>query len=275
LLYADEYYASTFNIPMAAGDFYGAPGTITDSSKIVINEAGSKALGWANPNEAIGKQLNFPGTPGLFTIAGVTKDFHFGSMQKAIQPVTFLQVSLSTTFRFFSFKLKPGTIDQSIKQLQKKWAVLMPGAPFEYKFMDDSLKKLYKTEIQLKQAAYTAASLSLIIVLLGVLGLISLSVQKRTKEIGIRKVLGSSVKGIIALFLKEFLGIALVAGVLACPVAWLLMKKWLSDYVYRIDMTAMPFVTAIVLLGFITASLIIIQTIKTALANPVKSLRTE
>jgi ABC-type antimicrobial peptide transport system permease subunit len=151
----------------------------------------------------------------------------------------------------------------------------MPGAPFEYSFMDDTLKKLYKTEIQMKQAAYTAAALSLIIVLLGVLGLISLSVQKRTKEIGIRKVLGSSVSEIIALFMKEFLIIIFLAGFIACPVAWVLMRNWLREYVYRIDLTATPFMIAIILLGFITASLIIIQTIKTALANPVRSLRTE
>ena len=154
-------------------------------------------------------------------------------------------------------------------------STLMPGTPFEYKFMDDTLKKLYKTEIQLKKASYTATVLSFIIVLLGVLGLIALSVQKRTKEIGIRKVLGSSVKGIIILFMKEFLVIVLVAGIIACPVAYLLMNSWLKDYEYRIGITATPFITAIVLLALITGILIILQTIKTALANPVKSLRTE
>ncbi|MCW3119744.1 MAG: transporter permease [Chitinophagaceae bacterium] len=275
LLFTDEYYASTYSIPMAAGIFYCQPGTLTDSFKIVINETQSKAFGWNDPKEAIGKQLKFPGSVNGFTVSGVTRDFHFGSMQKAIQPVTFLHVDLTTTFRYFSFKLKPGNIGQSITALQNKWSALMPGTPFEYHFMDDTLKKLYKTEIQLKQATYTATVLSLIIVFLGVLGLISLSVQKRTKEIGIRKVLGSSVKDIIALFIKEFLWIILIAGIIACPVAYLLMKNWLSDYVYRIDITAMPFITAIVLLGLITGILIIMQTIKTALANPVKSLRTE
>jgi ABC-type antimicrobial peptide transport system permease subunit len=275
ILYTDEYYASTYNIPMAAGIFYWEPGALTDSFKIVINETQSKAFGWTDPREAIGKQLKFPGSSGTFTVAGVTKDFHFGSMQKAIQPVTFLPVALTTTFRYLSFKLRPGETGLAIAALQNKWSALMPGTPFGYNFMDDTLKKLYKTEIQLKKASYTATILSLIIVLLGVLGLISLSVQKRTKEIGIRKVLGSSVKGIIALFMKEFLAVILVAGIIACPAAYLLLNHWLNDYVYRIDITAMPFVTAIILLGSITGILIIMQTIKTALANPVKSLRTE
>ena len=163
----------------------------------------------------------------------------------------------------------------TIAELQKKWSALMPGAPFEYKFMDETLGKLYKTEIQLKQASYTATVLSLIIVLLGVIGLVSLSIQKRTKEIGIRKVLGSSVSAIITLFMKEFLVVILIAGLVACPVAWMIMNGWLSDYVYRIALTATPFLVSVIGLACITGLLIVAQTIRSALANPVKSLKTE
>jgi ABC-type antimicrobial peptide transport system permease subunit len=120
-----------------------------------------------------------------------------------------------------------------------------------------------------------ATVLAIVIVLLGVLGLISLSVQKRTKEIGIRKVLGSSVQGIIALFIKEFLGIVIISGLIACPLAYLVMRSWLNGYAYRISITGYPFVLSIVLLSMATALLITIQTIKAALSNPVKSLRTE
>jgi len=115
----------------------------------------------------------------------------------------------------------------------------------------------------------------LIIVLLGVVGLISLSIQKRTKEIGIRKVLGSSVAGIIILFIKEFLSVILVGGLIACPLAYIIMYNWLQSYSYRIDITAQPFIISIVCLGLITSLLICVQTIKAAIANPVKSLRTE
>ncbi|MGH2649320.1 MAG: ABC transporter permease, partial [Ginsengibacter sp.] len=202
-------------------------------------------------------------------------DFHFGSMQKPIQPVSFIHVSLANIYRNFSFKIRPGNIGNTISLLQKKWSALMPGVPFEYSFMDESLAKLYKSEIQLKKASYTATALALIIVLLGVLGLISLSVQKRTKEIGIRKVLGSSVAGIVTLFIKEFLLVIVIAGVVACPLAYIIMNKWLQEYAYRIDITASPFIIAVLILAFITALLIGIQTIRAALANPVKSLRTE
>jgi ABC-type antimicrobial peptide transport system permease subunit len=141
--------------------------------------------------------------------------------------------------------------------------------------MDDTLKKLYKTEIQLRKAAYTATLLSLVIVLLGVLGLVSLSIQKRTKEVGIRKVLGASVSSIMTLFMKEILLVILAAGLIACPIAWIIMQGWLSDYAYRISLTAKPFFISIAGLALITALLIAIQTIKAGTDKPIKSLRTE
>lgn len=273
---ADEYYASTFGIPMAAGKFFSPPGAFTDPFTIVINQAQAKALGWNNVEDAIGKQLKFQGGGGqVFTIAGVTKDFHFGSMQKPIQPITFLHPSLANIYRIFSFKIRPGGIVNSIDALQKKWSALMPDVPFEYTFMDDALAKLYKSEIQIKKASYTATVLALIIVLLGVLGLISLSVQKRTKEIGIRIVLGSSAAGIMSLFMKEFLLVILISAIVACPVAYIILHNWLLAYAYRINITASPFIISVTILVVITAALICIQTIKVALANPVKSLRTE
>jgi ABC-type antimicrobial peptide transport system permease subunit len=171
--------------------------------------------------------------------------------------------------------MKPGNINSTIESLQKKWSSLMPGTPFQYRFMDDILRKIYKTEIQLKQASYIATGLTCIIVLLGVLGLVSLSIEKRRKEIGIRKVLGSSVTGIILLFVREFSLVILFAGILAWPLAYMIVQKWLNGYAYRIDITAQPFLFSIVLLALITALLIILQSIKAATANPVKCLKAE
>ena len=196
-------------------------------------------------------------------------------MQQTIAPIVFFNVRFSPVYRYLSFKIKPGNVTASIQAIQKKWAQLLPGSSFEYTFMDDTLKRLYAGEIQLKKAAYTSTALAFIIVLLGMLGLVSLNIQKRTKEIGIRKVLGSSVVGIIALFLKDFLFVILIAGVVACPLAYLLMKGWLNDYAYRIPITAQPFILSMVALGSLTAILISLQTRNAANANPVKSLRTE
>jgi ABC-type antimicrobial peptide transport system permease subunit len=274
LLITDNQYAATYGIPVLAGEFFKPQYMQADSGKVVINESQSKALGFLKPADAIGQQFNSVNMPPL-TICGVVGDFIFGGMSARIMPATFMNVNRTPLYRYFSIKLKPGNLQQSLAAVENKWAELMPGAPFEYSFMDEALAKMYKTEIQLKKAAYLATGLAIIIVLLGVLGLISLSIQKRTKEIGIRKVLGSSVQDVMLLFMKDFLGTVIVAGFIACPLAYLLMQRWLNDYAYKISLTPLPFVLAVVVLTLITAVLISIQTVKAALANPVKSLRSE
>lgn len=273
VLITDGHYLDTYQIPLQAGGFF--VNNNSDSGKVILNAKAVEALGWKQVNEAVGQQVRVPGDPAIFTVKGITADFHFGSMQQEIAPIIFMNVGFVPTYRYLSFKLKPGNVNAAIAAIEKKWDAVLPGSSFEYKFMDDTLKNLYKTEIQLKQAAKTATVLSLIIVLLGIIGLVSLSVQKRTKEIGIRKVLGSSVGGIITLFVKEFLVIIFIGGLIACPVAWVIMRGWLNDYAYRIAITAQPFLISIAGLILITTLLIIIQTIKSALTNPVKSLRTE
>jgi len=274
-LSTDNQYAKTYNIPLLAGAFFTPSYTPGDSSKIVINQATAKALGYKSPDDAVGKQVILAGSTAPFTVYGVISDFHFGSMHDAVKPITFLNVNYNPYYRFFSIKLKPGDAQKSIAVLQRKWSALMPDAPFEYHFVDDALAKLYQTEIQLKKASYVAGLLAIVIVLLGVLGLISLSIQKRTREIGIRKVLGASVPGIINLFLKEFLGVVLIACIISCPLAYLMMHNWLNGYAYRIDITGYPFLISILLLTVLTVVLITLQTIKAAVSNPVKSLRTE
>jgi ABC-type antimicrobial peptide transport system permease subunit len=272
-LTTDENYLSVYKIPLKAGSFF--EGHALDSGKVVMNETAVHALGFKNAGEAIGQQVRVPGASTVFTIKGVTNDFHFGAMNQKIAPIVFFNVQFAPIYRYLSFKLNPGNIPATIDALQKKWSAVMIGAPFEYKFMDDTLAKLYKTEMQLKKASYIAMLLALIIVLLGVVGLISLSIQKRTKEIGIRKVLGSSVVSILTLFIKEFLLVILIGGIIACPLAYIIMHNWLQNYAYRVDITATPFIISIVCLGLITTLVICVQTIKAAIANPVESLRTE
>lgn len=272
-LTTDENYLKVYSMQLKAGSYF--EGHALDSGKMVINEAAIHALGFKDASDAIGKQVRVINDPTVFTIKGVTNDFHFGSMQQRIAPIAIFNVQFATIYRYLSFKINPANIPATISTLQRKWNVTMPGAAFEYKFMDDTLFAMYQTEIQLKKAAYTATVLALIIVLLGVIGLISLSIQKRTKEIGIRKILGASVSGIVLLFLKEFLAVITLGGLVACPLAYMIMNNWLQNYAYRIDITATPFIIAVVILAFITALLICAQTIKSALLSPVKNLRTE
>ena len=273
LLITDQNYLTTYQIPLKAGEFFSDTGN--DSGKIVVNEKAIEVLGFKNTAEAIGQQIRVPGDPTIFTIKGITNNFHFNSMQKAIAPVLFFNVQFAPNYRYLSFKIKPGNIAANIEGIQKKWSHLLPGSSFEYTFMDDTLRNLYAFEIQLKKAAFTATILSLIIVLLGVLGLISLSIHKRVKEISIRKVLGASVPNITLLFIKEFMLVVIIAAAIACPLAYYLMSGWLNNYAYRITLTAQPFLWPVSLLALVTLLLIAMQTLKVALANPINNLKSE
>ena len=272
-LVTDENYLATYKIPLEAGSFFDNSGP--DALNVILNEKATKALGFASAGQAVGQQIRMPGDPSLYTIKGVTNDFHFSSMQQAIQCNIFFDIKSSFAYRYLSFKLKPGNIQAGIEAIQKKWSILLPGSSFEYTFMDDTLKKLYASEMQLQQAAYTATFLLMIIVLLGVLGLITLSIQKRLKEIGIRKVLGASVKNILQVFTKEFTGIIILSALVACPVAYFIMNAWLNNYAYHIKITAFPFLLSFSILSLFTVLLICIKTWKAARTNPVKSLRSE
>jgi putative ABC transport system permease protein len=276
MLKTDASYLTTFKIPLKAGRFFSQPDMTGDSTNIVLNETAVRVLGWKDARSAIGGQLKLLGYNGtVFTVIGVTRDFMFGSMQSSMSSMIFCHINYLNQYRFLSFRVRPGHLIQAIETLQKNWSVLLPGSAFEYRFMDDRLKNLYKTEMQLKQASYTATALAAVIVLLGVFGLVSLSIEKRRKEIGIRKVLGSSSAGIMVLFVKEFLMIVLLAAFIACPIAYLIIHKWLNGYAYRINITFQPFLFSILILGTITAILIIFQSAKAANANPVVSLRSE
>lgn len=274
-LFTDEKYTNVFKIPVVAGEFFNSRGGKPDSLGVVINVSAVKALGWLDAESAIGQQIKFKGNPGTFSIGGVVKDFHFGPLQESIKPLYFIHVQNAPLFRYMSFKLNSGNTVTAIAAIQKKWAILFPDAPFTYAFLDDTLAKLYSMELQLKKAAGMATGIALIIVLLGVLGVVSQSINKRAKEVGIRKVLGSSVLQIIGLFTKEFYLIALISTGVAWPLAYWLLNNWLNNYAYRIDLTPIPFLMVGFFLMILVVILVSIKSIKIAWMNPVKSLRTE
>jgi putative ABC transport system permease protein len=270
----DEKFASTFGIKMLAGDFFGKPNAPIQTDRIVINRSALKSLGFKSPEEAVGRQVRIHFFPQPATIAGVIQDFHFESMHQPIKPLAISHVRGGNTYRYLTFRLN-GNIGQSMSAIQQKWIELMPDSPFEYTFIDETLQKLYRSEIQLQRAAQLATLLSLVIVIVGIMGMVSLNVTRRTREIGIRKVLGASGVNVVMLFLKEFLLVTLTGAAIAFPLAYFVMKKWLNNYAYKIapewstfSIIAATFSTAIILL-------VCIQTYKSALMDPVKSLRVE
>ncbi|TDH24205.1 ABC transporter permease [Segetibacter sp. 3557_3] len=271
----DEHYQTTYGLTMSAGNFFSPAYKPQDSSHIVINETAVRALRFSSNADAVGAVVRATGGGNDLTIAGVVKDYHFGSMQTHIQPVTLFNVDLWNNYRYLSFKIKPGNVSAAVAALSARWAALFPGVAFEYTFMDDTLARLYQSEIQLKKAAQAATALAIVIVLLGVTGLVSISIQKRTKEIAIRKVLGAATANVVRLFLKDFLPVIAVAGIISTAPAYLLMRQWLNNYSVKINLSALPFIASIVSLGAITTLLIVLRIARASIQNPAKQLRTE
>lgn len=271
-LVTDEHYAGTYHIPVVAGTFFKTP---VDSTQFVLNETAVKALGFRRPEDAIGQRIRLAGGPQVFTIGGVVRDFHFGSMRDAIGPLYIVHVRLAPFYRYMSFRLRAGDLPTQMAALSRQWSDLFPDAPFNYTFLDDTLQTMYDTELRMDKAAQAATVVSLVIVLLGVFGIVSLSLARRTKEVGIRKVLGATIPQVIALFTREFLLLVGLANLIAWPIAYVLLRRWLNQYVYRIDLNLVPFLLAGVGMAAVVSLLIAARAFRTASANPVRSLRTE
>jgi putative ABC transport system permease protein len=275
VLQTDENYARTYQIPLRSGTFFHQSQQTFVPDRIVLNAKAAKALNFPTPEVAIGKQVRLQGFPQTFTVAGVTGDFHFASIRENIGPLAFIHLNTLNNYRYFSFKIQSSSLNKSVVSLEKKWNELLPGAPFELEFLDEMLENLYQTEVRLKKAAQLATVLSIIIVLLGVVGMVSLSVARRTKELGIRKVLGASGVSLVMLFLKEFLVISAIAALISFPLVLLAMNQWLQNYAYRIEMSWLPFAAVGLVFGLLIVFLAGFQTFKATLMNPTRSLRSE
>ncbi len=271
---SDLQFIETYKIPLLAGKFLD-DNIDPELAKVVINEQASKLLGFNDPSAALNQRVYLKPNDFPATIVGVTKDFYAMSMHDPLSPVIWTNVKADNLFRFFTIRLQSGNLAQHLAGIAHEWKKLLPEAPFEYKFVDENINRLYRTEMQLKNATYAATALALVIVLLGIVGLVSLDVQKRKKEIGIRKVLGANVGGIIALFIKGLSLTFMAAVFIACPLAYLLMDKWLDNYHMRIELQPMYFIIPILLLAAIASLFVGLQTWRVARSNPVESLRDE
>jgi len=244
----------------------------TDSTKAtVINEATVKLLGYVSNNDAIGKKFSQWGREG--TIIGVVKDFHYQSLQENIEPLN-MRVNPSNA-RLMTFKISSKDIPATITAIQKMWKALVPQYPFNYSFLDQNFNKQYDSDERFGKLFMYFAVLAIFISCLGLLGLASFNTLQRTREIGIRKVLGASVPGIVNMLSKEFLQLVIIAAIIAFPTAWIGMNKWLQAYAYKINIGWWVFAIAGMLSITIAITTVSFQAIRAALANPVKSLRSE
>ncbi len=265
----DEDYAKTFGIKLKAGSFFGG-----DKTGLVVNETTVKQLG-LTPETAIGKEVKTPaGGPGII-ISGVVEDFHFSSMQEKITPIGFSHVNNNKTYRFLTLKINTPDIAKAMSAVMSSWKSMLPNAPFDYTFMDEKFATLYKSELQLQKAADIATALNLIIIFLGIFGVVAFTLAKRTKEIAVRKVLGADAFNIIYLFIKEYAILILIANIMAWPLAYMVTDKWLQSFQYRVHQNMISYLSVFLMVFVIAFGLIAIQCFKTAVTNPVKSLRTE
>lgn len=273
LIYEVDFdFIPTYHIPMLAGRNYSRSFTTDSAEAMVINEAAAKLYGYADPATAIGKKFEQWGRKG--TIIGVVKDFNFRSLHQDVEPLT-LRYGYSWALNRISVSIKGENVAGTLAGLKKTWDEVAPQRPFMYHFLDESFGAQYDSDRNFRQLFTLFSILAIAIACLGLFGLSTFMAQQRIKEIGIRKVLGSSVPGIVMLLSKDFIKLILVGAAIAVPLCWWAMNKWLEGFAYRITIGPVVFIEA----GIIALTVAILtigwQSVKAARANPVKSLRTE
>ncbi len=276
----DDNYFAALDIKLASGRNFSADLASDSSSACIINATAAQRFGWDEP---IGKKFYFNQMPTgphdsdeepyTMSVIGVVEDFHMASLHDRIEPL-FVQYDPSN-WRTLTLKLNSINTSQTLQRLQEKWQTLVPDRPFDYIFLDDHLEERYQEEYKLRGLTSGFSLLAIFIGSLGLFGMSSFTATNRTKEIGIRKVLGASVATIVRLLSLETIALIIIASVVAYPIAWYTMNKWLETFAFRVPFNWLVplFITAgTLLLAIITVSY---QSIKAALANPVKSLRYE
>jgi putative ABC transport system permease protein len=269
----DYNYIPTLGMEMARGrNFSKDYGT--DSTGMIINETAVKMFGWT-PQNALNRTItrnDNEGRKATFQVIGVVKDFHFKSMHEQIGP---LVMTLNNGWGWMMVKTRSTEVSGLLATMKKDWEGFHPDMPFSYTFLDERFNETYKAEQKTGQILGTFAGLTIFVACLGLFGLATFTAEQRTKEIGVRKVLGASVAGIIGLLSKDFLKLIVVALVIATPAAWWLMERWLQEFAYKTDINWWVFAWAGILSILVALFTISYQSIKAALMNPVESLRSE
>ena len=268
----DDTYLPLLKIPVIKGRNFSKDFPSDSTHSVLVNEAFVKKAGWKDP---IGQQVDFWYNEGeKYTVIGVVKNHHYEALTKEIEPQLFTMKPGNRYGKMF-IKIKPGTASAALKHIESTFKNFFPTSPYSYVFKDQENLKNYESEARWKQILMFAAILTIFISCIGLFGLSVLSAEKRTKEIGIRKVLGASVRNVVSLLSTDFLKLVFIALLIAIPIAWLAANKWLENYPYRITLSWWMFTIAgllVIVVAFLTVSF---QAMKAAFANPVKNLRTE
>lgn len=280
MLMVDFDYIKTLGLKMVSGREFSKEMKTDANHAFILNETAVRELGFETPQKALGERLQWPvwgaSNPDSMKngqIIGVVKDFHYKSLYDKVE-ITVMQIFPDAYWKV-AVKVKTGDIKTTLAHIHAVWSKFSPDYPLEYKFLDENFTAMYKSEDKLKVLLWIFTGVAIFVGCLGLFGLAAYAAQRRIKEIGIRKVLGASVKGIVFLMSKDFIKLVIIALLIASPIAWYVMNDWLKDFAYRTSVAWWVFGVAglsAIVIALITVSF---QSVKAALANPVKNLRTE
>ena len=272
--FVDYDYISEYRMKMVAGREFEKTISSDEGGSVILNETAARAFGWT-PMDAIGKRIQGMGREArhIREVIGVIEDFHFQGLQKSIEPM--VMMVYPRVFRTLTFNLKTDELRETLSFIERKWDELHLGEVFSYYFLDEDFNRYYLSEERVGRLISVFASLAIFLSCLGLFGLASFTAEQRTKEIGIRRVLGASLSGVVVLLTKEFVRLVALANIIAWPIAYYTMNKWLQNFAYRVHLSVWIFLLsgfAALMIALLTVSY---QTVKASTANPVDSLRYE
>lgn len=271
-------FVETMDIEMAAGRDYDRAFITDDSLAVVVNESMVNAMGWNSPEEAVGKQYYF-GNELRGKVVGVVKDYHFISKHHPIGPLVLDLDTRPQAFNLFikylAVKVDNSNLQQALADLQQAWTSTLPDRPFDAFFLEDRLNESYKAEQKLSRITVIFSILAILVACLGLFGLATFTVERRTKEIGLRKVLGIKTSAILVLLSKEFVYLILIALVVSIPVSYLLLERWLNGFAYRISIEVWPFIIAGLITFGVSTATVLYHAIRASWINPVQALKHE
>jgi putative ABC transport system permease protein len=274
LLKTDEYFAETYGLNLIGGKFFHSLESVYDSNRVVVNLKAVESFGWT-AQSALGQKIVYDENEKPLTIVGVIENFHFSSLFHGVAPVALIHIRDRSIYRYLSVRTAGLEHQQTISALKDKWKALYPQAPFDYVFMEEKVNQFYAVETRLYQSTKMASALTLVITICGMIAFMSVTLARRVKEIGIRRVHGATKTDILIMLLRTFLWEYVIAGVLSCALAAYFLTNWLDNFQYRVSLSAFTFI-GVQLAVFILISLFTaLYSLRTIAANPVETLRAE
>lgn len=274
LLNVDEHFASTFGIKVIAGNFFHNKQGIHAASRVVLNEQAVRNFGWT-PESAIGRQITYDGNEQPLTVVGVVNNFHFSSLFQSMSPLSMIHINDKLSYRYLSLQINPEDKIATVERLKSKWASIFPSAPFDYMFMEDKINQFYAVEDRIYKSSKVASIITVSLTMSGMIAFMSISLARRIKEIGIRKVHGAASFDLIILLIKDFFWEFVIGGILASVLAYYFLTNWLNSFTYNVGLSPYAFASILLVILIVLSGFVVLYSLNIIRMNPVRSLRYE